>query len=62
MANETCGVIEGTRQCGLPAVALLSQGTLESKGQPSKTVNTYVCEKHAAQMEKTGGPHTVTRL
>jgi hypothetical protein len=62
MSNERCVVIEGTRQCGLPAKALLSQKTRESKGQPSKTINTYVCERHAAQMEKTVGPHTVTRL
>jgi hypothetical protein len=40
MFNETCGVNDGKRLCGLPAVALLSQGTHESEGHPSKTINT----------------------
>jgi hypothetical protein len=62
MSNGTCLVNDGRGVCGQPAVALLSQKTLESKGQPSKTINTPVCGKHAAQMEKTGGPHTVTRF
>jgi uncharacterized protein YlaI len=62
MSNETCQVNEGRGLCGRPAVGLLTQKTLESKGQPSKTINTYVCEEHAKRMEKTGGSHTVSRF
>jgi hypothetical protein len=60
--SEACGVIDGGRVCNQPAVALVSQTTHGSKGQPAKTINTYMCEKHTKQMEATSGPHTVTRL
>ncbi len=62
MPNETCGVIEGGRICNQPAVALVSQTTRETKGQPAKTIDTYMCERHTKRMEATSGPHTVKRL
>jgi hypothetical protein len=60
MSNEICGVNEGGRECNQPAVALVSQQTHASKGQPAKTIDTYMCEKHAKQVETTSGSTTVT--
>ena len=62
MSDHTCGVNDGRGVCGQAAVALMTQKTLESKGQPSKTIETYLCEGHAKRMERTGGSHTITRF
>ena len=62
MSDETCGVSDGGKACDQPAAALVSQTTRESKGQREKEINTYMCEKHAKQIEATSGPHTVTWL
>jgi hypothetical protein len=62
MSNEKCGVIDGGAKCNQPAVAVVSQETRESKGQPAKTIDIYMCEKHAKQTKTTSGTSTVTRL
>jgi hypothetical protein len=62
MSNETCEANEGGRRCNQPAVALVSQTTHESKGQPAKTISNYMCKKHAEQIKTTNKSSTVTPL
>jgi hypothetical protein len=52
-SNGTCQISEGTSggavKCNQPAVATVTDSLTPYR----------VCEKHAAQMERTGGSHTV---
>jgi len=60
--DEKCQVIESNRRCNRPAVAVLAQRTRGTKGQPSKIIQSYLCDDHARRMEATAGPHTVKRF
>lgn len=60
--DEKCQVIECNRRCNRPVVAVLTQRTRGTKGQPSKMIQTYVCDDHAGRMEVAGGADTVKRF
>jgi hypothetical protein len=58
MSNEMCEVVG----CNQPAVALVSQTTRGSAGQPAKTIKNYMCDKHAKGIQASNPSATVTRL
>jgi hypothetical protein len=61
-SNQRCQVNNGRRFCNQPAVALVSQPTRESKGQPAKQIPSYMCEHHAKQIESSNPNATITWL
>jgi hypothetical protein len=58
MPNENCQAVG----CKKTAAALVTQVTRESAGQPSKTINSYMCAKHAQKIQETNATATVTWL
>lgn len=63
MSDEKCRALDGGKPCRRPVVALVTQTTRESKGQPAKQIAIYMCERHTKEIEATTtSKYTVTWL